>query len=141
RSTIANMIRLLALPDAVQQDLESGKLTIGHARALLAIADAGRQRHLHKVILGKGLSVRETEALVARERDHGSGRTGGTSGGQAQGGPALDPKWQTAQDRMERKLQTKVTIDLHADKTSGKVSIDFYDLDDFNRIYDLLKGR
>jgi ParB family transcriptional regulator, chromosome partitioning protein len=141
RSTIANMVRLLALPEAVQNDLEAGRLTIGHARALLAIADAARQRHLHKVILGKGLSVRETEALVARERDHNVTRSGASHGSAERSGPVLDAKWQTVQDRMERKLQTKVTIDLNADKASGKVSIDFYDLDDFNRIYDMLKGR
>lgn len=70
RSTIANMVRLLALPEPVQHDLEVGRLTIGHARALLAIADAARLRHVHRLILGKGLSVRETEALVAREREH-----------------------------------------------------------------------
>src|SRR5262249_14464165 len=134
-----NMVRLLALPEAVQQDLEAGKLTIGHARALLAIPDAARQRYLHKLIVGKGLSVRETEALVARERERVT--RSGSHASSGPGAPLLDPKWQAAQNKLERKLGTKVTIELHADKTSGRVSVDFYDLDEFNTIYDLLKGR
>jgi len=140
RSTIANMVRLLALPQAVQDDLEEGKLTIGHARALLAIPDAARQRHLHKVILGKGLSVRETEALVARERDRVATPGGPRSPG-GDGGPTLDPKWQAVQDRLERKLGTKVVIELDRNKASGRLTIEFYDLDGFNEIYDLLKER
>jgi ParB family chromosome partitioning protein len=141
RSTIANMVRLLALPEAVQQDLEAGRLTIGHARALLAIADAARLRQVHRLILGKGLSVRETEALVARAREPGKGNPATARPRVVADGPALSPKWQAVQDRLERKLGTKVSLALNADQASGRLSVDFYDLDDFNRIYDLLKGR
>jgi ParB family chromosome partitioning protein len=141
RSTIANMVRLLALPETVQHDLEAGRLTIGHARALLAIADVARLRQVHRLILGKGLSVRETEALAAREREHPAAKGGAGRASAGRDGGVLDPKWQTVQDRLERKLGTKVSLDLNADKASGRLGIDFYDLDDFNRIYDLLKGR
>lgn len=141
RSTIANMIRLLALPEAVQQDLEAGRLTVGHARALLAVPDADRLRQLHRLILARGLSVRETEALVARERDHAPLRAASGRPDAKPPAQALDPKWQAVQERLERRLGTHVTITLNGGKTSGKVVIDFYDLDDFNRIYDLLKGR
>jgi ParB family chromosome partitioning protein len=139
RSTIANMIRLLALPQAVQQDLEAGRLTIGHARALLAVTDAARLRHLHRLVLGKGLSVRETEALVARER--APVRAAGGRPVAQPPAPALGPKWQAAQERLERALGTRVTISLDDSKSSGKVVIDFCDLDDFNRIYELLRDR
>ena len=138
RSTIANMVRLLALPGPVQEDLETGRLTIGHARALLAVPDAARQRHLRALILAKSLSVRETEALVARERAPGPGAGGGSPG--APDG-ALPPRWQATVQRLEKRLGTRVTLVLRPDGESGRIGIEFYSLDDFNRLYDLLKGR
>ncbi len=66
RSSVANYLRLLKLPDEVRADLASGALSMGHARALLALSDAAAQRHAAREVISRGLSVRDTEALVKR---------------------------------------------------------------------------
>jgi ParB family chromosome partitioning protein len=64
RSTVANVLRLLQLPAALQEDIEAGRLTMGHARALLALTSAADQQRLRDLIMAQGLSVRATEARV-----------------------------------------------------------------------------
>ena len=64
RSTVANSLRLLALPEEIQKMLEDDKLTAGHARALLTVSDKRKQLSLAQTIISKGLSVREAEALA-----------------------------------------------------------------------------
>jgi ParB family chromosome partitioning protein len=68
RSSIANALRLLRLPEAIQEDLRAGRLTMGHARALLGLATAAAQLQLREVILAQDWSVRATEAQVQRRR-------------------------------------------------------------------------
>ncbi|MDH4246908.1 MAG: ParB/RepB/Spo0J family partition protein, partial [Deltaproteobacteria bacterium] len=135
RSTIANTVRLLALPQAVQQDLEEGRLSAGHARALLAVSDPARQIGIRNVILAKGLNVRETESLVNRQRPSAT--------------PSVKPSlpqreevlFQSAQDTLERQLATRVII-RRAPGTqgegAGKIEIEYYSLEDFNRLYERL---
>jgi ParB family chromosome partitioning protein len=146
RSTIANMLRLLALPPSVREDLEAGRLTIGHARALLAVSDARRQQALRRIILGRGLSVRETEALVGREKLRvvaGKGRLPGKTGaGGAEIPPPslLHPRWRELQDRLERHYGTRILIEAEPG-AGGTIRMEYADGDEFNRIYDLLLGR
>ena len=64
RSTVANVLRLLQLPAALQQDIEAGRLSVGHARALLGLKSALDQQRLRDIVLAEGLSVRATEARV-----------------------------------------------------------------------------
>jgi ParB family chromosome partitioning protein len=137
RSTIANMVRLLGLPPQVRQDLEEGRLSVGHARALLA-ADPARVPYLRGLILAQGLNVRAVEALVNRERQREAG--GAEPSPARPAAPELHPRWQAVQQRLERRLGTRVTLQVRGDG-SGSVGIEFYDDDDFNRIYDLLRGR
>src|SRR5687768_14098622 len=66
RSSVANFVRLLKLPEEVRAALASGSLSMGHARALLAVPDAAAQRHAAREVISRGLSVRDTEALVKR---------------------------------------------------------------------------
>ena len=66
RSSVANFMRLLKLPEEVRADLASGALSMGHARALLALADAAAQRHAAREVISRALSVRDTEALVKK---------------------------------------------------------------------------
>src|SRR4051794_2167426 len=66
RSTVANMVRLLKLPDEVQQEVATGRLSMGHARALLALPDEAAQRTVARDIIAHTLSVRETEGLVKK---------------------------------------------------------------------------
>ena len=68
RSSVANFMRLLKLPEEVRADLAAGALSMGHARALLALPDAAAQRHAAREVISRGLSVRDTEALVKRLR-------------------------------------------------------------------------
>ena len=66
RSTVANLLRLLKLPEEVRAELVAGTLTMGHARTLLSLPDAADQRHVAREVISRGLSVRDTEALVKR---------------------------------------------------------------------------
>ena len=66
RSSVANHIRLLKLPDEVRAEVASGRLSMGHARALIAIGDEGSQRRIAREVIARDLSVRETEAMVKR---------------------------------------------------------------------------
>ncbi|MBI4081739.1 MAG: ParB/RepB/Spo0J family partition protein [Candidatus Lambdaproteobacteria bacterium] len=167
RSTVANLVRLLALPLAVQEDLESGALTIGHARALLALPEAASQLALRAAVLAEALSVRETERRVRRTlaRDGAKGREGEGAapgghpsplGGEGQGvgtpgrsragaGAALSGalQFQAVQEQLERRLGTRVAIaqGAGAQQGQGTIRIAFYSLDDFNRIYDMLMRR
>jgi ParB family chromosome partitioning protein len=146
RSTIANMMRLLALPPSIREDLDAGRLTIGHARALLAVSDPRRQQALRRIVLGRGLSVRETEALVGREKlravagkDRNPGRAG-VGGRSVPAPPLLHPRWRELQDRLERRFGTRIAIEAEPG-AGGTIRIEYADGDEFNRIYDLLLGR
>ena len=67
RATVANYLRLLKLPDEVRGNVASGALSMGHARAIVALANETDQRRLARDVVARGLSVRETEALVKKE--------------------------------------------------------------------------
>lgn len=137
RSTIANLVRLLALPVSLQEDLEAERLTVGHARALLPLEDTVLQLGLRNEILRRGLSVRDTERLVRRQ----------ASGGRANPEPAPDAEreagaeaYGAVAESLERRFGTKVTVRRHG-RHEGSVELAFYSLDDFNRLFDLLMGR
>ncbi len=145
RSTIANLVRLLSLPLSLQEDLEAGGLTTGHARALLAIPEPDRQVAQRNVIVERGLSVRETERLVNRARKSRTNATDGRLAEQAGGvempaGLAL--QFQAVQEMLERRFSTRVIIRRveqgSAATEAGRIEIEFYSLDDFNRLYELL---
>jgi ParB family chromosome partitioning protein len=140
RSTIANLVRLLALSPPLRQDLDAGRLSVGHARALLAVPDPERQVALRNVVLTRGLSVRETESLIARERGRDT-----PGAGQAPPPPRPGPNreelsLQAARQILERRLATRVAIRREG-QAGGRIEIEFYDLEDFNRLYALLSGR
>jgi ParB family chromosome partitioning protein len=126
RSTVANYLRLLRLPSAVQQLLVAGALSMGHARALLAVQDTAALRRLAEEVAAKGLSVRQTEAR-ARATEGKSGKTGNKK--------AKDPDIVAAESRLSRVLGVPVVI-RGTDK--GKLEIRFSSLDELNRLYDLL---
>ena len=136
RSTIANMIRLLALPMMIQQDLEEEKLSVGHARALLAVGDRSEQLELRNRVLAAGLSVRETEKLVHQARRTPSAHQTKQDKNQSQ----AQFKFIAAQEILEARLGTRVSINT-TDGEAGRLEIQFYSHDDFNRLFDLLRGR
>lgn len=132
RASIANFVRLLKLPTAVQDSLESGDLTFGHGKALVSLA--GFPDHLEKAVhevLQKQLSVRQTEELVARLLNPDTAEKKPAAVPQA-----IDPNVREAQRNLERSLGVKVEIqDRHG---RGKIILKYSSLEDFDRIVEAL---
>jgi ParB family chromosome partitioning protein len=128
RSTIANHLRLLELPRELQQEVESGVLSAGHAKALLQIDNPERRRHLRDRIVANQLSVRAAEELA---RSLTGTRTPTRRRPRAVG-DALDPHLQQLVDSLRDQLQTKVKISTAGGR--GKIEIEFYGPEDLHRI-------
>lgn len=134
RSTVANMLRLLALPAGVRRMVQQGELTLGHARALLAVGHEHPLVELAKEVVAKGLSVREVEQ---RARDL-SPKKGTTAGGAKAGRPVTrDPEARRIEDQLRRYLQTDVSLNVQAG-TKGEIRIQFYSNEDLERLLQLL---
>jgi ParB family chromosome partitioning protein len=132
RSSVANFMRLLKLPEEVRGDLASGALSTGHARALLALPDAAAQRHGAREVIARGLSVRETEALVKR-----LGAPSKPSEPSAK--DKKDVHTRAAEDRMRFALGTKVHIARR--KTGGRIEIEFSSENELNRLFEFIVDR
>lgn len=131
RSSVANYVRLLRLPHELRENVASGALSMGHARALLSIADQGSQLRVGRDVVAKALSVRETEALVKRTLDPAPDK---------KEDPAKDVHTRAAEDRLRFVLGTRVRI-VRKGK-GGRVEIDFGSEDELQRIYEqLTEGR
>ena len=131
RASVANFLRLLRLPDDVQQRVESGELTFGHARALLALPTPEAVGAAAQKVISLGLSVRATESLV-------QGMLNPEAKAAAAEKPAktVDPNVREAQDQLRRRLGLKVTIE---DKRGrGRVIIEYSGVDDFDSIINAL---
>ena len=124
RSTVANLLRLLQLPPYIQEDILNQRLTMGHARALLALHDPDEQRKARDAILARHLSVRPTEQLIAQQR---------TLPKEA---PAPDPAIGLLQERLQSHLGTKVH--LHRTGDRGTIRVSFASEDELQRILALL---
>ena len=137
RSSIANMLRLLQLPEDIQQLLVEGRLTMGHARALLALESAGEQRALAQEILDHQWSVRETERAVKRGERPGRDRANSTP-------PQNDANIRAAELKLKRFLGTQVRIHLQPQSgppgstQSGKLEIEFSSMSELDRLYSLI---
>jgi ParB family chromosome partitioning protein len=136
RSTVTNTIRLLGLPEPVQALLAEGKITAGHARALLGLSDEKRVIELARAAAAEGLSVREVEERVRRRRSTGKGPRKPKA--QPAGGPA-DPYARKAEQALSRALGTAVRVKLDG-KESGRVEIPFRDAEDFERVVEIIVG-
>lgn len=139
RSTVSNSLRLLTLPDSVRELLAEGRLTAGHARAILMAGDAARQVTLAREVVEEGLSVRETErrardARSAERADRGAAETERPS----PRGPA-DPVARRAETLLARALGTRVGIRLRG-AASGEIRVEFHDAGDFERLMRRLLG-
>lgn len=128
RSSVANMMRLLQLPREIQEDLTTGELTAGHARALLGVGQDVLQLKLWALIKEKGLSVREAEQYV-QELRQGKGKKSGPVA-------ALDPDTQVLQDELCQYLGTQVKI--QKGKRGGKIQIRYSSTEELDRLYTLL---
>ena len=134
RSTVANYVRLLELPNEVQEMVAKGDIAMGHARCLLGIADSSRRIQLASAVVGNQLSVRALEELVRRERTRGSGETDtqGTTG------RTVSPHLADMQRRFEETVRTKVVIKEGKRKGTGRIVIEYHSLDEFDRLASML---
>ena len=128
RSSVANTLRLLKLPFDVQEKLAANKLSMGHARALLALEDSGRQSALVKEIVAKNLSVRDVEKLV-QDKKGKAFRTKKATG---------DADLKALEEELIRIMGTKVAIS--GNRQRGAVRIFYFSMDELNRIYEHIKG-
>jgi ParB family transcriptional regulator, chromosome partitioning protein len=135
RSTVTNFLRLLKLPPEIQTGLRARDLSMGHARALIALPEVDQQLYAFKEILNKSLSVRKTEELV-RLLNTGSAK------------PALKGKvtpttlpraYQNVQNKLTEVLETKVKI-RKGSEDKGEIIIPFYSATDLERLLDLISG-
>ncbi|WP_018249415.1 ParB/RepB/Spo0J family partition protein [Orenia marismortui] len=129
RSTIANSLRLLNLPDKLKDDVSRGTLTMGHARALLSIEDIDLQKKVAKEIIDKQLTVRETEKLIQKLKTSNNSKNKKVT-------KKKDPNVTMVEDKLRDILGTQVAI--NAGKNKGKIVIEYYSNEDLSRIIDLL---
>ncbi|MBF0237534.1 MAG: ParB/RepB/Spo0J family partition protein [SAR324 cluster bacterium] len=133
RATIANAIRLLQLPSPILNDLEEGRLSSGHARPLLSLADEAEQLRMRELILRQEWSVRETEAKV-RDRLH-EFKTKATSARKLTR-REIEVELLHQQEEWVQQLGTKVHLNFH--QGQGSIKIEFYSLEEYERIRNLL---
>jgi ParB-like chromosome segregation protein Spo0J len=128
RSTVANILRLMTLEEDVRRLVEHGDLEMGHARALLALP-ASEQSQAARGVVGKGLSVRQTEAMVRRLLEHKE---------RPQAPTRPDPNIRHLQDDLSQRLGTKVQIQ-HGPKGRGKLVLAYNSLDELDGILSHIK--
>jgi ParB family chromosome partitioning protein len=132
RAAVSNLLRLLDLAPEALQLLASGELDMGHARALLGLSGARSQFDAARQVVSRGLSVRDTEALVRRLQ---SGKSASTKKG---GDTVIDPDIRRLQDDLADKLCAKVAIQ-HSAKGKGKLVISYNSVDELDGILAHLK--
>jgi ParB family transcriptional regulator, chromosome partitioning protein len=130
RTAITNTLRLLKLPQEIQLEIKSGKISFAHGRVLLEIDDVNHQRRLAGDIIAKGLSVRELEGLVNRHRPKVAKRRMGLS--------MREPLVMVLEEELQHILGTKVRISKR--KKRGHILIEFYSPEELDRLMNLLRG-
>lgn len=130
RSTVANALRLLKLPGRIQTQVSEGKLHMGHARALLALDQAEDMQEAAAQVIQKGLSVRETEALVKKIKEFGAPKS------RVKVAKATDPQLIHLAGELKRALGTQVKI-LPKGK-GGKIEISYFAPQDLERLLEVL---
>ena len=133
RSTVANYMRLLELPSDIRGLVAAGQLSMGHARCLLGVANDDRRNQLADSAARHELSVRALEDIVRREKSKSREVGAGTSKE-----PLRSPHLRELQARFEQALHTKVTIQEGKRKGTVRIVIQYFSLDDFDRVADRL---
>ncbi|OGP20524.1 MAG: hypothetical protein A2038_01720 [Deltaproteobacteria bacterium GWA2_57_13] len=125
RPAVANAMRLLFLPQALQEEVAQGKLPAGQARALLGLQEEAAIVAAAREVMAKGLSARQTERLVSRLK---SGRK------RRRGIASADPDLRALIERLQRALGTKVRLIQRAGSGAGKIVVEYYSANDLERI-------
>jgi ParB family transcriptional regulator, chromosome partitioning protein len=131
RPAIANFLRLNQLPQEIKASLKDGTLTSGHARAILSLSTTALQRKVGKLVVDKGLSVRETERLVQRLNSDATQKKVIVT-------TQDDLYFKSVSEELSRHFGTKVLIKRKGQQ--GKLEIEFYSDDDLDRVLGLLKS-
>ena len=134
RTTIANMLRVLQLPEPAKKLLQDGKLSMGHAKVLLGLDDSDKILALANEIVREGLTVRELEQKL-RQVD-GNSRKG--KAGRPRTADRLSPEIRQIQDRLRRFLQTDVTLSVGSNNR-GTLTLHFYSADDLERLLGVMR--
>ena len=127
RSTVANFLRLLTLPGDIKRDLSEGRLTMGHAKAILSIDEKQKQMALRREIIERGLSVREAESLAKRMK----------APGRVVRKKAASAQVAMLEEELKKSLGTKVHIKQKG--RGGRIEIEFYSNDEFERLLEMLR--
>lgn len=134
RSTVANALRLLRLPTAIQQDVVEGRMSMGHARTLLALEGGSELQQARDQVVKRQLSVRQTEALVKKLKN-GTG-----ADRRVKSGP--DPALLDLTARLQRKLGTKVNLQVKGrGERGGKIEIVFHSAEELERLLEWFEAR
>jgi ParB family chromosome partitioning protein len=128
RSSVANHMRLLKLPQEVRAEVAGGRLSMGHARALLAVLDEGRQRQIAREVIARNLSVRETESMAKRAAREAVLQRSTPA-------PA-DVHTRAAEEKLRMTLGTRVRINRKG--KGGRIEIDFGSEDELQRLFERL---
>ena len=133
RASVANHLRLLKLPDEVRTEVASGRLSMGHARALLSLADEGDQRRIARDVIGRSLSVRETESIVKKIVE------ARVAAARRRRPRPVDVHTRAAEERL--KCSSALASASCASGTRGRIEIDFVSEEELIRIYDSSQTR
>jgi ParB family transcriptional regulator, chromosome partitioning protein len=134
RTTIANMLRVLQLPESARKLLQDGKLTMGHAKVLLGLDDSDKIVNLANEIVREGLTVRELEQRLRQVA--GAPKAG--KAGRPRSADRQSPEVREIQNRLRRFLQTDVTVSV-GPKDRGTVTLHFFSPDDLERLLELMR--
>jgi ParB family transcriptional regulator, chromosome partitioning protein len=135
RSTVANALRLLKLPIEIQKSIEEGKVSSGHARALLSVTDVKSRDKLYREILTNEVSVREAEKRATATNTEKPGKPKSADSAKSSKRP---PEVDAMEEKFIGRLGTKVVID--GDINKGRIYIDYYSMEDLERLYEILGG-
>ena len=135
RAAVSNLLRLLELAPEVAELVDRREIEMGHARALLGLTQKRQQLDAARLVIKKGLSVRQTEELVRQlNNEAGSGGTGGSSGGGGGGGARKDPNILDLESRLAETLGAKVAIEHSGKSGKGRVVVAYNSLDELDGI-------
>jgi ParB family transcriptional regulator, chromosome partitioning protein len=136
RTTITNLLRVLTLPESIQRAVEQGKLSAGHARALVGVGSEESTTQIANEVMSRGLSVRQTEQRVRALRAPANGEST-TARERKSGSQALDPAARRVEEELRRYLQTDVQLRVTG-QARGTITVSFYSADDLERLMELM---